>query len=495
MHHEKQEIRHAPAEEESSIEFPQMVTLTSVENKALYRKIDWHIMPLMFAAFFLQFLDKANLGYANIMGLQEDLGLQGQQFSWLATSFFIAYTISEFPQGWLLQRYPPATVLGVNITLWGILVASTAACHNFAGVLIVRILQGAVEAVITPSLILITCQWYKRRESTPRYGIWFCGVGAGQIIGGLISYAAQHGSRTVPFSGWRIMFVAVGLFNLVIATLVLLLLPNAPDTAPWLSKEEKAHIRDRLALDRAGTGMKAFQKAALVEVFNDLHVWILFFLQTAIVIPSGVITTFSATLIAGFGFDSKTAALLNVPSGAVSIFAVLSATYAILIDFPRWLGIVLLMVPSLIGAGLMSFYSDGQGGVLAGIYLPNFSIAPSPLVNALAGTNTKGYTKKVAVNATLAIGVGIANIIGLQTFLSWEAPNYISAKIALFVANGSVIILAIILRVSYGWSNRKKHQKRRSEPIALSSESAIQYSSEQMDKTTDVKDKAFVYMY
>ncbi len=154
--------------------------------------------------------------------------MHGQQFSWLATAFFIAYSVAEFPQGWLLQKFPPATVLGINVLLWGVLVSATAACQNFASLLAVRTLLGVFEAVITPALILITSQWYTRRESTPRCGFWYCGLGAGQIIGGLVSFAAQHGSRTASFSGWRIMFVAVGLFNLIIAGLILLLLPNTP---------------------------------------------------------------------------------------------------------------------------------------------------------------------------------------------------------------------------------------------------------------------------
>jgi hypothetical protein len=39
--------------------------------------------------------------YANIMGLQADLGMKGQDFSWMATAFFLGYALAEFPQGTL----------------------------------------------------------------------------------------------------------------------------------------------------------------------------------------------------------------------------------------------------------------------------------------------------------------------------------------------------------------------------------------------------------
>ncbi|KAI0534715.1 putative allantoate permease [Xylaria digitata] len=470
--------------------------LQTVDDRALYRKIDVRIIPLMFATYFLQFLDKILINYANIMGLQEDLGMNGQQFNWLATALSIALIVAEFPQGWLIQKFPPVTVLGVNVFLWGILVSSTAACQNFASLVAVRTLLGVFEAVYIPALIMITSQWYTRRESTPRYGIWYCGLGAGQIIGGLVSFAAQHGSTTTSFSSWRIMFVAVGLFNIFVATLILLLLPNTPEAASWLSEPEKRRIREKLALDQAGTGRKVFRKMAVVEALVfDIHVWLLFVLTILIVIPSGVITTFSATLIRGFGYDSKTAALLNIPSGAVSIIATLSVTYAILINFPRWIGIIALLVPTLIGAGLMSFYDGSTGGVLAGIYLINFGIAPLVLIYTLAGVNTQGYTKKITTTAVVALGFGVGSIIGPQTFLSWEAPGYKTAKIIIFVASGAAIILAIVLRLLYGWRNRQRINERQAELDALNSGRINIQTLEMLGDDTDMRNKAFVYVY
>lgn len=33
------------------------------------------------------------------MGLQKDLDMQGQDFAWTATAFFIGYVVAEWPQG------------------------------------------------------------------------------------------------------------------------------------------------------------------------------------------------------------------------------------------------------------------------------------------------------------------------------------------------------------------------------------------------------------
>ena len=60
----------------------------NVNAAAITRKIDKRVIPLAFLAYFLQFLDKVVINYANIMGFSQDLGFVGQDFSWMATAFF-----------------------------------------------------------------------------------------------------------------------------------------------------------------------------------------------------------------------------------------------------------------------------------------------------------------------------------------------------------------------------------------------------------------------
>lgn len=322
----------------------------------------------------------------------------------------------------MIQKFPVNKVLGVNVIPWGMVVCCTAAASNFREITARRNLLRALEAVITPALIVDTSQWYTRGQSTPRTGIWYCGLGAGQFLGGLISWAAQHAPRT-GFESWRIIFLAVGVFNLVVGTGVALWMPSSVRTADKvLTEGEMAAVEEALERDQPRSSEhKVFHARGLWEVITDLQVWFLFLNTILIVISSGVITTFSATLIRSFGYDSKQTALLNMPSGDVSIFATLTSTLAIRYRFPRWLAIVLLLVPSLTGAALMSFRSSHQATALAGIYLINFTLAPLALTYAPAGANTQGYTKRVATSGAVAVACSIANIIGPLRFQSREA--------------------------------------------------------------------------
>jgi predicted MFS family arabinose efflux permease len=279
--------------------------------------------------------------------------------------------------GALLQKFNVAKVLGVNIFLWGVVTACSAAVSNGTQLIALRTLLGCLESVITPALILLTSAWYQKDEAAPRFGFWYCGLGAGQIFGGLISYAAQMVPNT-HMSGWRIMFLAIGLVNVIVAAIIFFWLPAIPDEASFLNEDEKEVIAHRLREDHAGVGVKKLRTRSIFETFLDLQTWLLCLLTILNVIPSGVITTYSSILIRNFGFDSPHAALLNMPSGVVSILALMGSTYIITKGYQRWFAIILALCVTLLGACLMSFSpKDNHAALLAGIYLVNAVSLPS----------------------------------------------------------------------------------------------------------------------
>lgn len=67
----------------------------------------------------------------------------------------IGYLIAQYPAGYLLQRLPAGKFIGVTAIVWGILMMTTPACVNFAGIAANRFLLGVVEAVVNPGFVLI----------------------------------------------------------------------------------------------------------------------------------------------------------------------------------------------------------------------------------------------------------------------------------------------------------------------------------------------------
>jgi hypothetical protein len=60
------------------------------EEDAVIKKLDWHLMPLIFILYSLSVLDRSNLGNARIAGLTKDIDLSGRRYDWLATVFYIS---------------------------------------------------------------------------------------------------------------------------------------------------------------------------------------------------------------------------------------------------------------------------------------------------------------------------------------------------------------------------------------------------------------------
>lgn len=57
----------------------------SPEARAVLRKIDCRVMPLLLVVYILMLVDKNSISYANIMGIRDDTNLSASQYSWLGS--------------------------------------------------------------------------------------------------------------------------------------------------------------------------------------------------------------------------------------------------------------------------------------------------------------------------------------------------------------------------------------------------------------------------
>ncbi|CCC13923.1 hypothetical protein SMACR_08432 [Sordaria macrospora] len=473
------------------------VNLEAVNLSLLRRKIDWHIVPLMFLCYTLQFLDK----YAAVMGLPADLHLKGNEFSNIATFLFVGLLCFEVPNVYLLQRLPSAKWLGANVTLWGIATACGAAAHSYRTILVSRVFLGIFEATIGPSLMLISSQWYTKSEAAPRFSFWYLGLGVGQIIGGLVSFGFQH---VVPsegrLAGWRIMFVVLGVITVVVGLAVILMLPDTPMKAKWLSEREKVALLKHVSVNQTGieNTKKGFKWKEVVEAVMDMQVWLLLLSVVLLSVSSGVVTTYSATLIRNLGYAPKKAALMNTPSGAVSIFFTLLVGYGIRTQSHRWAWIIACIIPAILGGALMSFLpTTNRSGILAGIYLVNAVVAPLPIFYNWTVSNIAGTTKRAFAAAIISGSFSLGNIIGPQTFKAKDAPEYRPAKIAVMATQAGCAVTTFALFLWYVWRNKTRDaaEKVRKGDGGEGAEVGEIGEKEAWSGLTDWENKKFRYVY
>jgi uncharacterized membrane protein YeaQ/YmgE (transglycosylase-associated protein family) len=197
-------------------------------------------------------------------------------------------------------------------------------------------------------------------------------------------------------------------------------------------------------------------------------------------------------LIKEMGFSPDHAMLLNVPSGAVTIFFVFLVAVAVRRTSNRWAWIIACCVPGIIGASLMSFlHKRNKAGLLAGIYLVNAIIGTFPLMSNWLTSNIAGHTKRAWVTSLYAVSFSVGNIVGPQTFQHRDAPEYRPAKIAVLVTQTSSVFVVAALYLYYRWENKRRDAAMPDTEAGCEPSTGV----EDWAGLTDKENRSFRYVY
>jgi MFS family permease len=278
-------------------------TIRPEDEKGLQWKIDLMILPYLAVCYAFFYVDKTTLSYAAIFNIQKDLHLAGSQYSWLSSIFYFGFLAWAFPTNYMMQRFPIAKYLGINIFMWGFFLMLQAACQNFAQLAALRALSGAAEACSDPSFMLITGMWYTRRQQPLRIGIWYTANGLGIAGGGLLGYGIGHIQGSLP--SWKYEFIIIGALCCTWGIVLFLFLPDSPVTAKGLSRQERRWAVERLRGDQTGIENKQFKIYQLHEAFMDYKTYLFFLLGVVGNVPNGGISNFGTLIIKGFGFSTR----------------------------------------------------------------------------------------------------------------------------------------------------------------------------------------------
>ena len=153
----------------SSTESESQRPLDPAQIKKLTRKCDAHVLPMISILYLLAFVDRINIGNAKIQGLEADLNMKDNAYNVALFTFFITYILFEWPSTILLKKIAPSTWLSFLMVSWGELDADTrkrnllmtliqlgivtvgmGLTQSFAGLVVCRLLLGALEAGFIP---------------------------------------------------------------------------------------------------------------------------------------------------------------------------------------------------------------------------------------------------------------------------------------------------------------------------------------------------------
>ncbi|MDN3460118.1 MULTISPECIES: MFS transporter [Rhodococcus] len=220
--------------------------LDAQDERRMWRKISFRIMPLIGLAFVVSYIDRANLGYI-AKPLSADLGLTSAALGLAGSLFFIGYILMEVPSNMMLERFGARIWISRIVISWGLVTIVTAAVHSTTQLFIARILLGIAEAGLSAGIILYLTFWFPKKQRAWAMSTFFLMIPISNIVGAPIAAALlKWGEGLMGISGWRSLFVVEGALTVLVGIVILAFLPSRPKDAKWLAPEERAFIAQTL---------------------------------------------------------------------------------------------------------------------------------------------------------------------------------------------------------------------------------------------------------
>ena len=194
----------------------------------------------------------ASLGNARIAGLEEDLYLQGYDYNTLLSSFYISYIIFEIPAMVTCKWIGPGWFLPATSLAFGIISISTAFVQSKAAICGVRFLLGIFEAGMLPGIAYYLSRWYQRAELTFRLSLYIVMAPLAGAFGGLLASAILSLNHFGGLHHWRMIFAIEGIITIALSLIAFATLTDRPETARWLTQEEKDLCIARVKSERVG---------------------------------------------------------------------------------------------------------------------------------------------------------------------------------------------------------------------------------------------------
>ncbi|HEX7925821.1 MAG TPA: MFS transporter, partial [Bradyrhizobium sp.] len=127
--------------------------LESPAHKSLFSKIDWRLIPLLLIAYMIAYLDRINIGYAQLQ-MKQTLPFDDAVYGLGAGIFFVGYFLFEVPSNLLLERIGARKTLLRIMVLWGLAATAMMFVSTPFQFYLVRFLLGVFEAGFFPGVIL-----------------------------------------------------------------------------------------------------------------------------------------------------------------------------------------------------------------------------------------------------------------------------------------------------------------------------------------------------
>ncbi|KAG6830305.1 hypothetical protein H0H87_008556 [Tephrocybe sp. NHM501043] len=262
----------------------------------IQRKIDLRILPWLCFTYLVMRIDVNNISNAAIMNVEVKHDIKTQlgkltagQWNWAIACFFYPYAFLE-PISTLMMKktaYDIVFSLGCSIILklvispsfwlgrlmvtWGIIVGCIAAVQNYDGLITVRVLLGVAEAGYYPCVIYYLAFWFRPDQMARRVAAFYSFGQVSGFVGGFLAFAISYADGRL--AGWRWLFIIEGIPAVLMGIATFWVLPDYPQTARFLSDDEKSATLNLLSEHSPSKEAKTWDWQQVVKLFKDPTFW------------------------------------------------------------------------------------------------------------------------------------------------------------------------------------------------------------------------------
>jgi MFS transporter, ACS family, tartrate transporter len=419
-----------------------LVLGTSAANSAR-RRIAARVLPLVFAMYIVNYLDRANVAFAKLP-MSAELGFSEKVYGQGAGIFFIGYLAFEIPGALIVERFGARRWMARILITWGLCTAAVGLVRTPSQFYWARFVLGLAEAGFFPGIIVYLTHWFALADRARAMSGLVLAIPVALGLGAPLSAAILQ-IHWFDVSGWRWLFILEGLPAVALGVFALFYLTDRPKDAHWLEPDERAWITNALETERLGKAATAH--VTIFQAFRQRNVILLalalfsanlnsytfvFWLPTVIKNASRLSVT-ASTLLSGLPYAAgliATVALsyLSDRSGRRKFYTIMpllltasSLMLSALPGQPFWLAMLWLC---LAGAGIYS-------GAPSFWVLPTLTLQASAaaasigMINAIA--NLSGYVAPSIVGDLLDHGFSHAQIVPFLACCPLIAAGLIAA--------------------------------------------------------------------
>lgn len=426
---------------------------------ALYRQIAWRLLPLLMFCYMVAYLDRVNIGYAQLQ-MKQLLHFSDAVYGLGAGIFFVGYFLCEVPSNLLLEKIGARKTLLRIMLCWGTVASSMMFIATPLQFYLMRFVLGMFEAGFFPGVILYFTYWFPARQRAQVMAIFMsAAIAASLLAGPLCGAILQYLHMVGGLAGWQWLFLLQGLPAVVLGLVVYIRLDDTPAQAHWLTAEQKARIRQDLAADFVDTDHLTHAAASSLQklrsLLRDPMVYAFGLTNFLMVGATYALVFWLPSLVRGWGINNLAVVglITAIPNLAGIIGMLLISRRSDRRRERRWhflsvLGIAVLGLAITIAAhGAMRLSLVGLSVALVGV------ASTTPLFMTLISEHFTGNTAAGSIGGITSLGIlgGAVSsaAIGVLSNKLGSVNSVLGMAIVMFVGAALVLMLA----------TRKPHQR------------------------------------